>query len=139
MLAAPALEVPAVTAICWVPVLRKYQVPLSLLTLMPFARVRSLRMLKSPLTFRLLPRVTPSKVAETPVSGVVSVLSTVPFLIVPVKVVRPPLPNAALPMSSVFRVLSRTPVRFTVLPAVRLKANNCAVVKLPVRFKTPAA
>ena len=86
--------------------------------------------------------VTPSNVLLLLVVRTVpSLLTSVPFLMVPLRLLRPPVPNSpALPMSSVLPVLSRVPVRFTVLPAVRLKCvepvRSATVNALP-RFRMP--
>ena len=143
----PALlrvELPSVARWCTVlptsPVLypSKYQVALSLLTATPLPKVRPWRIQRSPRSLRLLPMVTPSSVALLLTRAVPSLLSTVPPVMVPLRPVRPPVPNGpALPMFSVLPPLFSVPLRFTVLPAVRVKLGMPAVAKVPVRFNTP--
>ena len=71
---------------------------------------------------RLLPMVMPStSLVPLVFRTVPSLLTSVPPVMLPMKLVSPPVPNnPALPMSKVLPVLVSAPVRLTVLPAVRL-------------------
>ena len=63
-----------------------------------------------------------------------------PFLIVPEKEFRPPLPKIpALPMFRVLLLRSSVPVRLTALPAARLNIPRLAAVSVPPRLSMPPA
>ena len=122
-------------------------VPLPALNTAPSARVRLLITFRLPLPARpsvklpAAPTVTLSKVeAPTSVSSVPSPDLMVPFFTVPVlSELRPPVPNAAVPMSSVpLPPKSTVPVRLSV-PPVRLilPATTLAPVNVPSRLMVP--
>ena len=65
-------------------------------------------------------------------------LMIVPPVIVPLKLLRPPVPNTPLlPMSRVCRLLLKVPVML-IRPPVRVKLPKVGVAMLPPRFSVPA-
>ena len=84
------------------PVVLKNQLPLPLLTVMPLAKFRLLLMktLPLPAKLKLLPILMVSKVPLLTVKAVPSALLKVAFMMVPVRLVRPPAPNLPVPPMS---------------------------------------
>ena len=92
----------------------KYSVFAPVVSVTPFANVNPLTILSVPLSVMLLPMVTPFSV---PLLLVNVVPVRVPFRIVPLKEVKPPVPNRpALPKSSTLPVLVSVVFKFTVPP-----------------------
>ena len=133
---------PPATARVWVPVVFQYQMPVSLLTTAPLARVMPLLTYRPPLTVRLgllaLPSVTPLSVGLlVAVSARPLPLMMVPPVMVPLTEFSPPvLKTPPSSMSSVLLALLRMPVILT-RPPVRTKLPSTGVVRLPPRLSVP--
>ena len=103
-----------VVAICCVPKLAKFKMLSPILSSAPSASVKSRIMFRVPMVLKLPLTVTSAKVPLFEFKALLSLLTSVPLRMVPLRELNPPLPNCPFPpISSVAPVLSSEPPKLT--------------------------